>query len=92
MSNYEHHVSFEPFTQRDGYVWRAKVHIVRRLIWSPQESERHLYEDTLDLGWYWSQGKAWNRAAAYRDNAERISRLAGHIVERESHEQEDPSA
>jgi hypothetical protein len=91
MSDYKHHVSFEPFTQRDGYVWRAKVHIVRRMVW-PRSGREHLYENTIDLGWYWSQRKAWVRVLAYRDSAERISRLAGHIVEREPHEQEDPAA
>lgn len=81
MSDYRHHVSFEPFTQRDGYVWRAKVHVVHRIV-RPYPIGERLDQMTVDLGWYWSQEKAWKRAAAYRDSAERISRLAGHIVER----------
>jgi len=81
MSDYKHHVSFGPYTERHWPVWRAKVHI-RRRISAPGLPERG-YTRIHDLGWYWTERKAWKRACAYYENAVRISELAGHIVERE---------
>lgn len=90
MSDYRHHVSFGPYTERRWPVWRAKVRI-RRRVSAPGRPEWN-YDHILDLGWHWRWGKAFTRAIAYCDSAERISRLAGHIVEQESYEQEDPAA
>jgi hypothetical protein len=79
MIDFENHVSFEPFAERRWPVWRAKVR-TRQSWFAPGQPEGG-YVRVVDLGWYWRWTKARALAAAYRDSAERISRLAGHIVE-----------
>jgi hypothetical protein len=79
MSGFEHHVSFEPYAERKWPGWRAKVRIRRS--WPASREPERGYENVVRLGWYWRWASARARAAAYRDSAERISRLAGHIVE-----------